>query len=189
MSISNIRDSASHSEIHHCNQIDARKKHYHQISSHQSKLSNDTVSISEEAAALIRKSSQTDKPAMVHKQHPEENLPLDYYSVPNWLADLSPVMLQPVDLSNGPVPYENMFKRGYGLKEEYPNELREYNQLIRGHYQELLQEENISSTRDHYEAMIVDKNKSEQLRQKMQEKISADPRTVELAQLFQINPG
>ncbi|RQD66699.1 MAG: hypothetical protein D5R98_01815 [Desulfonatronovibrio sp. MSAO_Bac4] len=189
MSISNIWDSASNSEIHSCNQIDGRKNPYHQISSHQSKLSSDTVSISEEAAALIGKSSQADKPAKVDNQHSEENLPLEYYSVPNWLADLSPVVLQPVDLSNGFVPYESMFKRGYGLKEEYPNELREYNQLIRGHYQELLQEQGISSTRDHYEAMIVDKNKSEQMRQKMQEKISADPRAVELAQLFQINIG
>lgn len=44
--------------------------------------------------------------------------------------------------------------------------------LIIGYYQELMKEEGISSTQDHYEAVIVDREKSEQLRQKMQGVIS-----------------
>ncbi|WP_028575296.1 hypothetical protein [Desulfonatronovibrio hydrogenovorans] len=190
MHCSQIKEACPDQSIINTSQVDNRKNNSHQAGSHQGGLSSDRVSFSEEAMALARESSPTPEPGKTDAQTAaRQDLPLDYYSVPGWLADLSPVVLQHVDLSNGPVPYENLFKRGYGIREKHPDELKEYNQLIREYYQEVLQEEGISGTQDHYQSLIVNQESSEMLRQKMHQKILDDPRAVELAQLFQINLG
>lgn len=101
--------------------------------------------------------------------------PVEMYQVPKWQADYMSAL--PNQLGS----------RGDWFAQAYPQaaaatmeERGEYSTRLHQHYQELLADNGIQGVEEHYRATILDKASSESLRQQMSERLSGDPRMVEL---------
>jgi len=109
----------------------------------------------------------------------EGRLPVEMYAIPNWYADYG--FQVPNQLGAG----------GNWFAERYPEaaaasqgERDEYSALVRKHYDELLDANGLHDTISHYDAMIRDPQKSDQMRREMAERVEGDPRLMELMKLM-----
>jgi hypothetical protein len=129
----------------------------------------DTVTISPAARAALFSSGGGGTPAGAY--------PLEYYSIPQWQADLMPVVLSGKLGGKGG---EGMYERGGNLVGKYDSELSEYGKLFDSHLKAILQQEGITTTPEYHQAMIVDKESSEKIRSLMTKDMAGDKRMTEL---------
>ncbi len=146
-----------------------------QTSSSPSANSADTVTISQAARQALSSSESSGPHTAAY--------PLEYYSVPKWQADLMPVVL-----SGRLGGVEGVYERGGSLVGgEYDSELAEYGKLFDSHLKAILQDKNIATTPEFHQAMIVDKESSENIRLLMKESIAGDNRMTELMKALGIS--
>lgn len=97
------------------------------------------------------------------------------YQVPKWLADYG------FEVSL------NLGESGNWFAEKYPKAaaasqdvLVEYTSRLAGHLQTVLDANGIKGSEDYHNALIVNKETSEQIRQQFVERLRSDPRMVDL---------
>ena len=114
---------------------------------------------------------------------PSASYPLEYYAVPKWLADLSPTEL------SGKIgdKASALYVRGGNLVGKFDKELAEYGKRLDAHVHDVLQQQGIDSVPNYHQAMIVDKESSERLRQLVNDAVSGDQRMQELMGILGIS--
>lgn len=141
--------------------------------------STDTVTISNEgrqAADALRGGISA---AGDVRQTASVDYPLEMYQIPKWFAEY------------GFQVSTQLGTKGDWFAESHPQaaaasavERAEYAELVRGHYQAMLAENNIVGVESHYNALILDQSRSESLRQEMLERVRGDSRLTELIHIM-----
>ena len=145
---------------------------------------SNTVNITDKAKQLAANTQAVNGRASLNI--PSGEYPLEYYSIPQWQADLSPVQLSG---KLGGVADE-IYVKGGPLVGKYDSELLEYSKLLDSHFQALMKKEGINSLPEYHQVTIVDKESSERLRLLMKESIAGDKRMTELMNVLGIGfPG
>lgn len=117
---------------------------------------------------------------------PAGEYPVEYYSMPQWQADLMPVKLSGTLGSRA----DETYVKGGHLVGKYDSELREYDKLLKNHLQTLMKTEGIDSVPKYHQAMVLDKESSEKLRLLIKESVAGDKRMTELMNVLGITfPG
>jgi hypothetical protein len=105
-----------------------------------------------------------------------DEYPLEMYSIPKWQSDLMSVVL-----SGNLGKLENLYLKGGNLVGgKFDSELAEYGQLFDSHLKTILQSKGVTTAPEFHQAMIVDKESSENIRMLMKESIAGDNRMIEL---------
>ncbi|PCJ01068.1 MAG: hypothetical protein COB14_04085 [Alphaproteobacteria bacterium] len=139
----------------------------------QEKIKERTAQKAEEGTVITKQDTDTitaSSPTEATQSPPaDENYPLEYYQLPEWLAQ-----------------HSNELSSQLGAKPETEtgssSDRAEYAALIQKHYQSILKDAGISSVEDHYKATILDKASSETLHQQMNTRLQEDTRVLELAE-------
>ncbi|WP_031387062.1 hypothetical protein [Desulfonatronum thiodismutans] len=142
--------------------------------------SADTVTISSEGrrAADALHSGDVSAAGDV-RQTSSSDYPLEMYQIPGWFADY------------GFQVSTQLGAKGDWFAERHPQaaaasaaERTEYAELVRGHYQAMLAENDITGLESHYNSLILDQSRSESLRQEMVERVRGDARLTELIHIM-----
>lgn len=148
---------------------------------------SDTVHISEEAKALSQ-NSQAEKNVQASSANgrTDEDLPLEAYSLPKWYADwVSDYMY--VDDEIGISYSDSRLARYDALSPKEKKDLAEYHDTLHKYFQEELANNGVKTSADYYESIILDQKNSEDVHQAMKQRLSEDPRMMELMQYFGIS--
>lgn len=127
----------------------------------------DKVSISEEAKALLAQEENT--------------LPLNAYSLPNWMKDyVEPfVVTDSIDHAF----WNNISKMSnekHRTLTTFSQDQIDYHEALHNHFKDTLAENGIISSQDYYEKIVLDENNSEKIHQSMLLKIKNDPQILGL---------
>jgi len=130
------------------------------------------VSISNEGLAYVqgeKNSAQNTSSSIA------PNEALKQYAIPGWLAEKMPN----VNVTIGE-KYSDIINRNARFNQLSGSDEKEYFTLLNKHYQELLKDNDINTTQDHYQSLIANKETSEKLRLDMEKRIAGDNRLTEL---------
>ena len=121
------------------------------------------------------------------------NLPLEAYSIPSWMADYCP---DAVDLSaesdlsrweSEPDIMRQEYTEKQNYRSKYSDELSEYTGKLNGYFQESLRDRGIEPGLDYYQNIVLNNENSAQIHQDVKEKLAGDDRMMELMDLFKID--
>lgn len=135
---------------------------HRQANSGEAATISDTVTISQATRDLVSSSPAT----------PPGEYPLEYYAMPQWLAALHPVELS----GRLGAKADEVYSKGGHLVGTYDKELSEYGERLASHLEALMKREGIDSVPKYHEAMVVDREDSERIRQLLAQSIAGDPR-------------
>lgn len=109
----------------------------------------------------------------LNKAQQQKEYPLEYYAVPKWYADIYTVHLQP-KLGMSGAEYDKAFDNINTLS---ASDRDYYQEAKHRHWQELMSENDLLDDQEkYYQAVIANKESSEQLRLQWEEKLSSDAR-------------
>jgi hypothetical protein len=181
-----------------------------------------TLSISDEGRAMAEKAG-TDGYGRVKNVSdqkagavPDNELPLEAFSVPPWLGDYLPdalVVTPELDYGfwnmvggltqDNHLSSEDRLQIGSYLRNspkhqavlakdeftrQFKEEISEYTNSLRTYSREALEENGVTSPADYYKKVVLDQENSEKIHQSMRERIESSPRMIELMEILGINP-
>lgn len=111
----------------------------------------------------------------------KEDYPLEYYSVPKWQCELFPLYLNAkIGATGGPYMREDMNRL---MKNDALKPYAErYGDVLESHTNKIFDEEGIVTTVDHYQKLIVDKENSERIHQRVVQSLLSDSEAVFLSE-------
>ena len=97
-------------------------------------------------------------------------MPLEHYQVPDWIAEYGTELSDELGAPVTDKPGARAPVNGTAAQRE------EYNARVRENYEAVLNEAGIKTPEDHYQQLIADRTRSEELHQKMTERAKNDDR-------------
>lgn len=150
---------------------------------HQKFSSSDRVNISQEARDLSKEAQHGGSSSGFMLPN---GLPLEAYSLPSWYADMSTGFFV---LEEGMVgkPYsESKMSEYESLSSGVRSKVDKYEKTLVTTFESKLKEFGIEGTKDYYESVILNKEKSEEIHQAVKKELESDPEIKKIMNYFGI---
>lgn len=147
----------------------------HAVANATGSLQGEKLTISDEGKAALQKSRSAYQDII---NNPDPDISTKQHAIPSWLGEHF------IDMNFTLMTDEWRNRTGNSgkLASAGADVVAEYTQLILQHYRTLQEENGIETPEQHYNQMIADPVRSEELRRQFNEILLSDPRTVELMQ-------
>ena len=152
------------------------------VASAAAPVQGEKFTISEEGKAALQKSQSAYEDIV---NHPDPEVNVKQYAVPDWLSDYGVVII------GGTIgrPYHETIMYGNNAKfaAADDNIKAEFYSGIRQHYLTILDKNGLHTPEDRYNALIADKNRSEEIHQQFKASIATDEKLQALMQTIGIS--